>query len=282
MCCALDEDCFTTEATNSLRHLYADRPSSEHEQPAGNGLHAGHLTVRPDSLEAAQARHGRDDRLRTCRQDHVFGRVANAVNVDHAGPGQPAATTNQVDAMLGKPTLLAGIGVVRNHVVAPGKGRVDVDPRSRCRVVRAVHGLPRAEQRLGRDARPVGALATDQFPLDECDAPTTFGEHAGAVFARRAAADNDDIVGVAHDGSGLPACSRILYSAYQLGQSASRFPIRFSYSPWAASARRSALASSVDEVNVVTSASTRPGNRAVTSCNSQPLPSGSLKEANER
>jgi hypothetical protein len=44
----------------------------------------------------------------------------------------------------------------------------------------------------------------------------------------------------------------------------------------------SALASSVDEVNVVSSASTRPDNRTVTSCNSQPLPSGSLNDANER
>jgi len=50
----------------------------------------------------------------------------------------------------------------------------------------------------------------------------------------------------------------------------------------AAAARRSALASSDEELNVVSSASTRPGNRAVTSWSSQPLPSGSLNEANER
>ena len=36
------------------------------------------------------------------------------------------------------------------------------------------------------------------------------------------------------------------------------------------------------EVNVVSSASTRPGNRAVTSCNSQLLPSGSLNVAYEK
>ncbi len=59
--------------------------------------------------------------------------------------------------MLGEPTLLAGVGVVRNHVVAPGKGRLDVDLRCRRRLVRAAHGLPRSQQRLGRDARPVGA-----------------------------------------------------------------------------------------------------------------------------
>ena len=85
----------------------------------------------------------------------------------------------------------------------------------------------------------------------------------------------------AHDGNSLPACSRTMYSAYQSGQSASCLPIRFSCSPCAAAARRSADASSVDDVKVV-SPSTRPGNRAVISWSSQPLPSGSLNEANER
>src|SRR5512132_3388954 len=126
---------------------------------------------------------------------------------------------------------------------------------------------------------PLGALATDQRVLDELQ--TTLCERAGAVLARRAAADDDVVVAAVYDGSSLPACSATMYSAYQSGQSASRWPIRFSCSPCAASARRSAAASSVDEVNVV-SASTRPGNRTVTSWSSQPLPSGSLNEANER
>src|SRR5262249_22570994 len=59
---ALDECDFAAEATHGLRHFHADRPSAEHEQPAGHGLHARHLPVRPDALEAAQTRHGRDDR----------------------------------------------------------------------------------------------------------------------------------------------------------------------------------------------------------------------------
>jgi hypothetical protein len=46
-------------------------------------------------------------------------------------------------------------------------------------------------------------------------------------------------------------------------------------------ARRSAAASSVDEVNAVRPASTRPGNRSVISCSSQPMPSGSLNDAYE-
>jgi len=137
----------------------------------------------------------------------VFGRVANAVDVDHASSGQPPATAEQVDAMFGERTLLAGVGVVRNHVVAPGKDRLDVDLRRGRRVVGAVHRLPRAQQRLGRDAGPEGALATDQFVLDECDAQAALCERAGAVLARWAAADDDDIVAAAHDGSSLLACT---------------------------------------------------------------------------
>jgi hypothetical protein len=52
--------------------------------------------------------------------------------------------------------------------------------------------------------------------------------------------------------------------------------VRFSCSPCAAAARRSAVARSLDDANVV-SASTRPGNRVVTPAANQPLPSGSPK-----
>src|ERR687898_1617532 len=116
----------------------------------------------------------------------------------------------------------------RNHVVAPGKGRLDIDLRCRRRVVRAVHGLLRAQQGLGWNARPVGALATDQFALDERDAQPALCERAGAVLARRAAADDDDVVAAAHNGSSLPACSATMCAAYQSGQFGSAAPTRFS------------------------------------------------------
>ena len=79
----------------------------------------------------------------------------------------------------------------------------------------------------------------------------------------------------------MPACSATMYAAYQSGQFASRCPVRFSCSPWAASARRSALARSLADANVVSAASIRPGSRVVISCSSQPLPSGSLNVAKE-
>jgi hypothetical protein len=37
---ALDENHLAAKATNGLRHLYADRPTSEHEQPAGTSRSA--------------------------------------------------------------------------------------------------------------------------------------------------------------------------------------------------------------------------------------------------
>src|SRR5688572_9670464 len=84
----------------------------------------------------------------------------------------------------------------------------------------------------------------------------------------------------AHDGSSLPACSASMYSAYQSGQFSSRWPpMRVSCSPWAAAARRIALARSETEAKFVSFESIRPGNRVVTSCNSHWLPSGSLNVA---
>ncbi len=63
-----------------------------------------------------------------------------------------------------------------------------------------------------------------------------------------------------YDRGCLPACSPTMYSAYQSGQFSSRWPVRFSCSPCAAAARRSAAARSVGEAKVA-SPSTRPGNR---------------------
>ena len=142
----------------------------------------------------------------------------------------------------GQPALLAGVGVVRDHEVAPGERRLDVDLGGRRRLVRGVHGLARAQQRLRRDARPVRALAADELALDERDAQPALGERAGAVLARRAAAEDDDVVVAAHVGSSSPACSRTMYSAYQSGQSASASPVRASCSPCAAAARLRASA----------------------------------------
>ena len=56
--------------------------------------------------------------------DDVPGGVAHAVDLDHAGPGEPPGAAEQVDALARQPALLAGVGVVRDHEVAPGQRRL--------------------------------------------------------------------------------------------------------------------------------------------------------------
>jgi len=83
-------------------------------------------------------------------------------------------------------------------------------------------------------------------------------------------------------GGSSPACSATMCEAYHSGQFSSRLPMRFSYWPWAASARRIASARSLTEAKFMVLDAIRPGKRLVTSCNSQPLPSGSLNETYDR
>src|SRR5208282_31028 len=67
-----------------------------------------------------------------------------------------------------------------------------------------------------------------------------------------------------YDGDCWPLCSWTIYSAYQVGQFlASCSSVRFSCSPCAAAARRSAAARSAEEANVVSPGATRRGRRWV-------------------
>ncbi len=126
----VDDRHLAAEAAHGLRHLDADRPAAEDQQPPRDGLHAGHLAVGPDAVELAQARDRRHDRIGAVREHDVVGGVAHAVDLDHPGAGEPAAAAQQVDAVVGEPALLAGVGVVRDHEVAPGERRLDVDLRA--------------------------------------------------------------------------------------------------------------------------------------------------------
>ena len=109
VCAALDEKHLAAKSAHGLRHLYADRPASEHEQTTRDSLHAGHFAVGPDSFEAAQARYGWDDRFRPCRDHYVLGRIANAVDIDHARSGQSPTTAKEINAMIGEPALLSDV-----------------------------------------------------------------------------------------------------------------------------------------------------------------------------
>ena len=96
---ALDEHDLAAEAADGLRHLDADRAAAEDEQPARDRLHAGRLAVGPDAVELAQAGDRRDERVGAVGQHDVVGGVPRAVDLDHAGAGEPAAAAQEVDAL---------------------------------------------------------------------------------------------------------------------------------------------------------------------------------------
>jgi hypothetical protein len=112
------------------------------------------------------------------------GGVSHAIDLDHARPDKPAAAVQQVDPLARQPAFLAGVGVVRDHEVPPGKRRPGVDLRAGRRLARGVHRLAGAQQRLGRDAWPVRAFAPDRLMLGRGDTQATVGQLTGAVLAR--------------------------------------------------------------------------------------------------
>ncbi len=162
---ALDEGHLAAQPAHGLSHLDTDRPTADDQQAARDGLHAGHLAVGPDTVQLAQARDRRHDRIRAGRQHHMRRRVTPAVDLDHAGPAQAPGAADQVDALARQPGLLPGVGVVRDHEVAIGQRARDIHSRGGSHLPRLTHRLAGAQQRLGRDARPVRALAADQLPL---------------------------------------------------------------------------------------------------------------------
>ena len=131
---------------------------------------------------------------------------------------------------------LAGIGVVRDHEISIGQSRLHIDLGAGRRFACLLGRLAGAQQRLGGDARPVGALAAGQLAFDDGDPQPTVGQLPGAVLARRAGAQDDDVVAAhvvvpAPAWSEGPDCSSTMYCAYQSGQSGSACPISCSWRP---------------------------------------------------
>ena len=237
---ALHHRHLATQAPHDLAQLQAGRPAAQHDEAPRDLLHARRLPGAPHAGELAQAGDRRDERVGAARDDDVVGRVACAVDLDDARSGEAARAAHDGDPPVGQPALGAGVVPVGDHVVAPGERRGDVHLRRGLDVARALHRLAGAQERLGGDARPVGALAADELPLDDGDAQAALGERGGAVLAGGAAAQHDHVIVGAHVGSSVPACSATMYREYQSGQFSSACPVRFSCSPWAAAARRSA------------------------------------------
>ena len=100
---AVDERDLAAEAAHGLRHLDADRPAAEHEQPARDRLHAGRLAVRPDAVELAQTRHRRHDRLGAGRHDDVLGACGGPRRPRPRRARRAGRAAQQVDAVVRQP-----------------------------------------------------------------------------------------------------------------------------------------------------------------------------------
>ena len=196
---ALDERDLSAEAADGLRHLDPHRPAPEDEQPPRDGLHAGDFAVRPDAVELAQARDGRNDRVGAGREDDVLRGVAGRRRPRRRpSPRVGRALGAASMPCVGQPALLPGVGVVRDH----GSRARRAPPRRR-----PARSPPRRSRR-GRPRPGAAASSTGCTP-----STSTRRRRARARRARRAgrrrrappaqcspgapAADDDDVV-VAH------------------------------------------------------------------------------------
>jgi hypothetical protein len=191
---ALDEGDLAAQPAHGLGHLDAHRAATEDEQAARHRGHRRDVAVGPHIRELAQAGNGRHDRVRPGGQDHVPGGVLHTVDLDHTRAGEGACAAQQVDALALQPALRTGVRVVGHHEVPPGQRGLHVDLRSRSDLTCPLHGLARTQQRLGRDAGPVRALAAHQLPLHHRDPQAAVGQLTGAVLTGGTCADDDDVV----------------------------------------------------------------------------------------
>ena len=131
----------------------------------------------------------------------VTRRVPHAVDRDRPPPHRPPGATEQRDPVRGEPVRSPGIRPLAHHEIPPRERSVDIDVRVRLGVACCVDRLARPQQRLRRDARPVGAFAPDEITFDDRDLRPSGGERAGAVLPRRSRAQHDDVEVRAHRGA---------------------------------------------------------------------------------
>jgi hypothetical protein len=164
----------------------------------------------PHTPSSSLSRDRGHDRISAVGEDHVVCGVAHAVDLYHARTGKASGAAQQVDALIGQPAFLSGVGVVRDHEVAPRQRRLDVDFGSGGGRAGGMDRLTGPQQCFGRDACPVRALTADQFALHHGHVQAALGELSRAVFPRRATPDHDHVVVAFHVGNSSPACSRTI------------------------------------------------------------------------
>ena len=121
---------------------------------------------------------------------------------------------------------------------------------------------------------------TGVVALDDGDPQSSLGKRAGAMFAGRARAEDDDVV-VAQDGARRRAAPRAC--TRRTTRAIARQPCPVSSRARRVRPRRvrARCRSSSAELKVAVVASMRPGSRLVISCSCQRLPSGSVNSRND-
>src|SRR4051812_43114974 len=179
-------------------------PAPSTRQAAGHLAQARRLAVGPDARQAAETGDGRDRGVRARRDDDVRGEIGLLADDDAAGAVEASGAPDDLDPRALRPRRLTGVPVVADHEVAPREdGRriraAAVDGLGRAgRLARGLERLAGAQQRLGRDAAPVRALAAEQLALHDRDPQAAVRQPRGAVLAGRPAAEDDDVEGGAH------------------------------------------------------------------------------------
>ena len=192
---ALHERHLSAQAAHGLGQLDPDGPPPSTRRRLGTAVHRRHLAVGPDAVQVPQP----GDRC-TTRRDPVatttcVAVLADAVHLDHARAGQAAGPLSRSMPLPCEPGLLPGVGVPRDHEVAPGERLLDVD-------------LMRSPRPLARrwTASPGGAgswrgcnaqyehTPPDQLPLNSprpCRPPSASARRSAHRAAR---ADHDHVV----------------------------------------------------------------------------------------
>ena len=126
---ALQDHRLAAQAAHDLRALDAGWAATKHEHATRDRVSARRLARAPDALELTKPCDRRHERVGAGGHHDVLGGVADAVDFDDAGPGEPARTSQQVDTPVRQPALLPGVGVIGHHEAPPRSARRQHRPR---------------------------------------------------------------------------------------------------------------------------------------------------------
>jgi hypothetical protein len=187
-------------------HLNADGSAPDHGKPLGYLAAVGGVAIGPwpgfgDARQVGQrgtAAGAHADRVPR-REDHQL--VVRRDNRDPPGAVEPPVAAHQLSAKVLHPVGLAGVVPAGHIAIATTEHGRRVERTSDC--------LPRTidpagvsnsndwpQQRLTRNATPVGAFTPDQLPLHNGDAEPGGAGPVRDGLADRARAEDDDVVDV--------------------------------------------------------------------------------------